>query len=62
MVYLNNTSGENSRQAKLDWAKVEAIREAFEAGQATKKQLAEQYGVSDQAIHTIVSYRTWYRG
>lgn len=48
--------GEDCKWAKLDWQKVEYIRNHPEI---SVKQYSEIYGVSQSTIKDVISYRTW---
>lgn len=55
---LNTAAGERHSQSKLDWAKVRAIRARVAAG-ASQHRIAVEYGVSQVAIHFVVTRKTW---
>jgi len=52
-------SGENNGQAKLNWEKVEMIREDYATGGHTQKALAEKYEVTRYMIHSVVMNKRW---
>lgn len=54
---LGRRSGEFNANAKLTADDIEAIREAYEAGGCTQKQLADRFGVSQVQISNIVRRR-----
>ena len=49
-------SGEAIKTAKLDWNKVEYIREHPEI---SNKEYAEMYGCSPSTINDVKKFRTW---
>jgi hypothetical protein len=51
--------GEQNSRAKLTKAQVQAIRDRFAQGGATKQALADEYGVSRTAIRYIIEGRNW---
>lgn len=51
--------GENNAQAKLTWDKVRNIRTRFVAGEATKRELAKEFGVSGTLVHYIIIEKLW---
>ena len=51
--------GSQQAQSKLNESDVLSIRQIYESGGATKKQLATKYGVSDTLIHYIIIRRNW---
>ena len=51
--------GERARAAKLTEEKVREIRAIYAEGTMTMKVLAEQYGVTFQAISEIVRRKSW---
>ena len=55
---LNTAHGEGHSQAKLTWEKVRAIRQRAAAGEH-ERALAAEYGVSQPAIHYVVTQQTW---
>lgn len=55
---LDKISGENNYGAKLDWVKVETIRELRRQGVSGRK-LAKQFNVSPSTIVGVCKYRTW---
>lgn len=50
--------GEKNR-SKLTESNVKAIRDRYIPRQTTLKQLAEEYGVSEQTVHAIVHRKKW---
>jgi group I intron endonuclease len=52
-------SGENNAMAKLTWAIVEEIREKFESGEYTQRELAKEYEAEPMTIHNIVKFKQW---
>jgi hypothetical protein len=50
---------DNSPMAKLTLAEMLDVRERWGAGQATQKELGDEYGVTRQAIWRIVHGFTW---
>lgn len=52
-------SGENSTKAKLTWVQVAEIREAYSGGGVTQRQLAKQYGITQQTVCKVVTEETW---
>lgn len=55
---LNTATGERHSQAKLDWTKVRAIRSRVARGES-QHALAAEFGVSQVAIHFVVTGKTW---
>lgn len=51
--------GEASGGAKLTPGKAREIRSAYAAGGVSLRALAERYGVSRDAVHAVVTNRTW---
>jgi transposase-like protein len=51
-------TGENKPNAKLSWAKVDAIRAAKGVSQ---RELARQHGVSHTTIRTVLNNQAWVR-
>lgn len=56
---LNSLVGEDNGFAKLDEAKVIAIREKYYSGKYTHKDLASEYGVTRACILKVVRGRSW---
>ena len=52
---------ESHNMAKLDWGKVDAIRERYALG-CTQRELACDYGVTTSNISCIVNKKTWNKG
>jgi hypothetical protein len=55
---LNSATGERHGQSKLTWEKVRAIR-AKAANGASERALSREYGVSQPAIHFVITRETW---
>lgn len=53
-----DNKGSKHSQAKLDDEKVMAIRKAYQSG-STQRSLSDAYGVSQRAIWSVVTGRTW---
>ena len=51
--------GELSPHARLTWPKVHEIRRAYAAGEASERELGKRFGVSQVAIHFVVTRKTW---
>ena len=51
--------GENNHQSKLNRYSVTVIREKWEQGEHTQRELAESFGVSKSQIANIVKKRSW---
>lgn len=51
--------GARQHMAKLDDDKVRNIRELYEQGNISKKQLAERFGVSATSIDDVVKFKSW---
>jgi len=63
-IGLSNNKGEKNPAATITEEKVKEIRKNYQYGKKyrsgiTKKQLAEEYGVSFNVIKNIVTNRTW---
>lgn len=56
---MYDRSGENNPRAKLTWEQVNAIRELYASGKATKYALARQFGVSQFVIYSIILRNNW---
>ena len=54
-------SGDNTLSAKLNWEKVEEIRNKHIPGVYGYKKLAEEYGVSVSCVENVVNFKTWKR-
>lgn len=54
-----NSIGERHGQARLTWEIVNEARSRYAAGDITHRELAEEYGVSRDAITAAISGRTW---
>lgn len=54
--------GERHVHAKLSYHDVQDIKARYSAGQATQTRLAQEYGVSQNTIHRIVTGATWVNG
>jgi hypothetical protein len=52
-------TGESVHNARLSRDGVIAIRNAYAAGDVTQRALAARYGVTQTAIHGVVTMRTW---
>lgn len=59
---LHAPKGERHVHAKLSRLDVQDIKARYSAGQATQTRLAKEYGVSQNAIHRIVTGVTWVDG
>lgn len=57
--HKNRAIGTRNVNAKLNDQSVKEIRRAYASGALTQKQLADQFGVSPQAIRSILSKETW---
>jgi predicted DNA binding protein len=53
-------NGEIHPLAKLTAAQVRTIRQTYEPGRVTMFDLAERYGVSKQAISSIINRLSWH--
>lgn len=51
--------GEGSSSSKLTWAKVSAIRKAWDKKRTTYEKVAAQYGVKQATIHYVIKRKTW---
>lgn len=51
--------GEANGSSRLTEQKVRAIRKAHKSGRSSQGKLAKKYGVSQVAIHKIVTGKTW---
>lgn len=51
--------GERHPKAVMTWAKVDAMRSRFAAGDATKAALAREYGISVETAYQILGGVTW---
>lgn len=51
--------GENSSQAKLNWAKVDKIRELFKTGKYTYSSLGRKFLVTPEMISHIIRNKNW---
>lgn len=56
---LLSRKGEKNTKAKLTIQKVEEIRQKYESGNYTQKNLASEYGVAQAHISTIILGKTW---
>lgn len=54
-----NFKGTNNGRAKLDWNKVNKIRELWITGNYTKVGLGKLFGVSDTTIGMIIKNQIW---
>lgn len=54
-----HTKGEDSHFAKVTGADVRAMREAWESGRSSVRNLAAQYGLSPSGVRQIVYRRKW---
>jgi len=54
--------GEKHCRAKLTWERVREIRKMARAGLLTQCEIAQDYGVTKQAIWAIVHEKTWKEG
>jgi hypothetical protein len=52
-------NGQAPDSAKLDWPRVEAIRARYAAGGVTYRELADEYGVSNQTVSDIINNKMW---
>lgn len=52
-------SGENSGKCKLNWIKVDEIRDKYQTGNYTNKQLGEEYNLDKSTISRITAGRNW---
>lgn len=52
-------SGEEHHQAKLNWASVAQIRDAYATGESSLNKLAKQFDVSKKTIFNIVHRKIW---
>ncbi len=59
--HVRYNGGERNPRSKLTAVDVEAIREAFAAGEA-KRSLADRYGVTRQNISHVINGSTWRGG
>lgn len=51
--------GERQGNSKLKAFQVSEIREAFNLGAETQKQIASRYGISDTTVRNIGTHRRW---
>lgn len=49
----------NSNKRKLDWTKVNQIRERYNSAHVTEHELANEFKISRSNIHSILSFKTW---
>jgi hypothetical protein len=54
------TNGYKGGGAKLTWTQVQQIRQRYSPPRVDAEILALEYGVQPQAIHNIISLRTWH--
>jgi DNA-binding XRE family transcriptional regulator len=54
-----NLKGEDHGRAKLTEKKVKEIRQEYDFGEFTQKELAKQFGVSKPTIWAIVNRKIW---
>jgi hypothetical protein len=52
-------TGENHPSHKITILKVLEIREKYKNGNYTLQELADEYGISNQSVSLIISYKTW---
>jgi DNA invertase Pin-like site-specific DNA recombinase len=52
-------SGAQHHNAKLTNKKVRRIRERYDAGRVSQRELARQYHVSGQTIWLVVNNKSW---
>lgn len=55
----NFQSGDECGSSKLTSGQVAAIRQRYNAGGVTQKQLGTEYGVAEATIRSIIIRRTW---
>lgn len=53
--------GENHFRAKLDWQKVDKIREEYSQGVKSIKELSEEFNVHNSQISRIINNKIWRR-
>jgi hypothetical protein len=53
--------GESNPKAKLNWEKVNKIRELYASGSHLQREIAEMFEVSDSCIMYILTNRSWKR-
>lgn len=51
--------GEDHGQSKLTETDIREIRQTYESGEITQRQLAAQYGVDESNISLIVNHESW---
>ena len=51
--------GENHRNVKLNWEKVNQIRQLFSTGKFTKRDLGKMFNIGDRQIGYIVRFEMW---
>ena len=55
----NSTAGERSYTAKIDREIATMIREAYEQGDLTQKELSKEVGLDQSTISDIVNFKSW---
>lgn len=58
---LASNKGENNANSKLNWEKVNIIREMYATGNFLYKELGEQFGISGEQVSNIVREKSWTR-
>lgn len=51
--------GEQHTNAILTWIQVREIRSKYATGKYTQKQLCQEYGISRNAMSSLLTYKTW---
>jgi group I intron endonuclease len=51
--------GEDNSAAKLNWQKVDEIRQKYKSGQFSLKKLSKEYGVCKSSIARVISHKCW---
>jgi len=57
--YTRNLRGDNNYWSKITESQVKEIREMYNNGDMTYKQIADLYGVTPQNIRSIIIRKTW---
>jgi len=58
-VHGTDNSGSSHGQAVLESSEIVEIRNCYDAGRVTQKQLADEFGVSRQTINYIINRKAW---
>ena len=59
VVKRRHAFGSRHGRAKIDEAQAEAIKQAWKAGGASQKQIAQQFGISQTQVSRIVNNQRW---